>query len=243
MLSRDGIRAVDRDLEAWVHDTVGDAEVSFAAPGRESGPAGVSLYLFALADPDGARAAVHAPVHVHLRYLVSTWSKDDPQAAHDLLGRLLIAALDHGELEVELNPPDALWSGLDAAPRPGFVLTAQLVHQRVRPPVRRVRYPLEAELLPLRSLLGQILVPMPDTPAVPLGGAFVELLGTDKRAESDHLGRFRFDGVLGADAGERARWRLRVSARGAVREYTLSPPQAPDPAEAPLTLSFPLPEE
>jgi hypothetical protein len=140
-----------------------------------------------------------------LRYLITTWGPDVLQA-HRRLGDLIMAALEHGEFEVEADPvPPATWQALGLAPRPAFVLRAPV--RRERPPLRvqSVReVVLEHEAL--ASLEGRVMGP--GDAAIP--NARVEVPSLSLVTWTDDDGRFRFAGV---PAGDRVR-SLRVSAKG-----------------------------
>ena len=101
----------------------------------------MGLYLLALAGAPPPRTRARTPLQFNLRYLVTTWSPQR-QEEHRLLGKLLFAALEREDLEVDLTPlPGELWTALGIRPRPAFVLEVQARRDRPEPRAPRVRGP------------------------------------------------------------------------------------------------------
>jgi len=197
------IDTIDDRLEAWTNRVESDATVTFAAPGREK-DVDLGLYLIDLLPDAGAKGAAGAPVRVLLRYLVSA-SSQDSRRAHRLLGRLVVAALQETDFEVELAPPaPALWSAFGVEPRPCFFLKLPLTWDRPSQEAPLVRFPLSVHQQPLRTLIGQVLAPGD----VPLRDAVVEWRGAASRP-TDSSGRFRIDGFAQEADDHEIRVRLR----------------------------------
>jgi hypothetical protein len=146
------------------------------------------------------------PLQFTLRYLV-TASHEDPLTAHRLLGLLLVAASDHKELEVELEPlPAEAWHAFGVPPQPAFLLHAPLKKDRPESPAKQVLKSVEIIKRPMASLTGLLLGPKD----IPIANARIELVGCDAKATTDSKGRFRFDAI---SAVPQAR-RLRIYTKG-----------------------------
>jgi hypothetical protein len=110
-------------LRAWAAPIVGRGAVSFARPDQPSVAAsGVNFHLEAI--EAGRPPAAH--------YTVTTWAQA-PSEASAMLARVVMAAIDHPELDVDLGlPPRATWPALGPEPRPRCQLRVTV------PPVRSV---------------------------------------------------------------------------------------------------------
>src|SRR5229473_4294663 len=153
------IDQTDRRLVAWIGGILDQVNVSLAAPAATEIGRTVGLYLLELVQSPPARGTRRPPIQMILRYLVTAQAAK-PEEAHQMLGNLVIAALEDPEFEVEQEPlPIATWTALGVAPQPSFVLRVPFRHERpekLAPPVRK---PLVIKQLPLRSFEGQILGP------------------------------------------------------------------------------------
>lgn len=130
-------------------------------------------------------------MQISLRYLVTTWAKN-PETAHRWLGRLVFAAMENSEYEVELDPlPYEVWLALGAAPRPAFILKVRIRLERPEPTVPLVRAPLNVQSSPITHLVGRVLGP----DNFPIAGARVEILSLQQVEHTDSKGWFRFGAV------------------------------------------------
>jgi hypothetical protein len=222
---------VDQRLKAWVADVVGELPVSLAAPERATVEQGVSLYLLELGAAPPARSVRRVPLQFSVCYLV-TVGAETPERAHQLLGELVFAALEVPDLEVELSPvPLELWTALGVAPRPAFRVRVPVRRERAEPNVRRVRFPLIAQMVPNEALLGCVVGPGD----VPIPGALVEVPALKLSTRTDARGYFRFPLVPSLQS----LGRLEVRAKGEVLHVgaeTLAP------QEGPLVIRLPLKE-
>jgi hypothetical protein len=197
---------VDQWLKDWVGSVLEVPEISLAAPSGRRERRGVSLYLMELKDKPPLRTIKRPPLQLLLRYLVTTWA-DRPEDAHHLLGRLVFAAMDNPEFQVDLGPVSLeAWKALDAAPQPSFVLGVTLQRLRLEPKVSIVREPVIVKVSPFTSLHGIVLGPGD----VPLAEARIEIPGLNLETRTDYRGRFRFSMV----PSEPAEKRLEINARG-----------------------------
>jgi hypothetical protein len=141
-----------------------------------------------------------------LRYLITTWAAK-PERAHEVLGLLLLAALQEPEFEVELESVTAdTWAAFKVAPRPSFVLRAPLGQDIQRPAAKLVRRPLSIRATGMTTLNGTVLGPED----VPVAGASVELPTLQLTTNTDWKGRFSFPAV----PAEPAPREILVKARG-----------------------------
>ena len=223
------IDETDRHLATWIGGILDQVNVSLAPPAANETARGVGLYLMELVQTQSARGTRRPPLLMTLRYLVTTQAPK-PEEAHQMLGTLVIAALENPEFEVEQDPlPISLWTALGIAPRPSFVLRVPFRHERpekLAPPVRR---PIVIKQLPLRSLRGRILGP----DDIPIMNARVELPALELYTNTDSKGRFHFAAVPSAP-GPRL---LRVRAKG--QEFSINTEQA-ESDEEPLVIHLKL---
>jgi hypothetical protein len=190
-------------LATWLADTTGVAVVTGPPLPKESARSALVLWPLELR-PERATVGVgvREPFRFRVRHLVLPGGP--PDAAADVLDRILVAAVAAGEPTVVLEPPEPqLWLALATAPRLALLLD---VAAAVVPPTPRqplVRVPLRVEARPVRPLHGRVVGPG----GAPLAGVRVQLTGTGAVTHTDAAGQFSF---AAAPAGERAHLRLRV---------------------------------
>jgi Pvc16 N-terminal domain len=200
------IQVVDARLATWAGEHVKGVQTSFDPPAESRAGEGVCLYLMDVAPrPDEHRDGARR-LRASLRYLVTTWA-EKPERAHELLGDLLLAALQEAEFEVELESVQVeAWAAFKIAPRPSFVVRVPLGQDIERPIAKLVRSPLSIRASGLVSLNGTVLGPGD----VPMAGASVELPALKLSTLTDWKGRFTFSAV----PAEPAPKELLVKARG-----------------------------
>lgn len=196
---------VGKELKEWVEATLEGTSVSLAPPSDEG--EGVHLYLMGFgAEPPARSTRTRVPLQLALRYLVTAYA-EAPEEAHSLLVELAFAAMEHDDVELDLDPiPAALWSAFGVRPRPAFVLVVPLRRERPQPEVPYVRQPLVVHAGPVTRLEGIVLGP----DRIPVVGASVELPDLRMRTRTDRRGAFQFKAVPGASVGKR----LRIRAKG-----------------------------
>ena len=220
------IDQVDRELKQWVKGIVAEVDVVVGLPRQLEGKRGVSLYLLALAEPPAAWKHRQATTRVALRYLVTAWATDD-EDAHSLLGKLIGAALEKREYELDLTePPAAIWAAFGIAPRPAFTLYLPLPLERLELSAKLVRGPLVVRGSPVLSLHGVVLGPGD----IPISGASVELPALQLSTHTDPRGRFSFATV----PGEPGSIQLLVKAKGRAQRITVEQ----NTSDEPLTIRF-----
>jgi len=201
------IEQVDQRLSEWIGSVLtGGIEVSLEPPTGAGNKKIVGLYLKDILPFAHLRNSRRPPLQVMLRYLITARAKNQA-AAHNLLGQLLFAAMEHPEFEVDLEPlPAEMWTAFATAPMPSFMLRVPLRLERSEEPVRLIRSPIEVQQSPLASLEGIILGPE----ETPLTNARVELSTHHLVTRTDIKGRFTFPAV----PTEPAQKNMRIIARG-----------------------------
>jgi hypothetical protein len=200
------IDVVDARLSGWVADRLKGVPVTFEPPVEGRAGEGVSLYLMELTPRADERVERNRTLRASLRYLVSTWAAK-PERAHELLGNLLLAALNEPVFEVDLQPVSLVaWTAFRIGPRPSFVLRVPLRQEVEGPQTKLVRRPLDLRATGVVALDGTVLGP----DDVPLASASVELPALQLTTLTDWKGRFHFAAVP-ADPPPRE---LLVKARG-----------------------------
>lgn len=223
------IDQIDGRLSEWIKTILKNAEVSLGPPGASTAARSVGLYLLELTQTPPARVKRRPPIQIKLRYLVTTQAADTKEA-HQMLGDLLVAALKDPEFEVEQEPvPISLWSALNVAPQPSFVLRVPYNIERPEKIAPPVLHPLIVKSSPLRSLSGQILGPRD----IPIMDARVELPALQLYTNTDSKGRFHFSTV----PAEPHPKLLRVRAKG--KEFSINTEQAAS-ADEPLVIHLQL---
>lgn len=223
------IDETDSNLTDWVSKVLQGVAVSLDPPATTESGKEVRLYLMELVQSSPARGTRRPPLLMTLRYLVTTHAPA-PRDAHQMLGALVIAALQDPEFEVEQEPlPISLWTALGIAPRPAFVLRVPFRHERPEKLAPPVKHPIVIRQLPLRVVEGRVVGPE----NIPIMNARVELPALDLYTNTDSRGRFRFSSVPAAP-GPRL---LRVRAKG--QEFSINTEQAESDKE-PLVIQLQL---
>lgn len=186
------IDSLGDDVRAWIAELLGteQAEVFDRPCGEDEGPA-VVMWLFAMRPGPTVRERERDAYRATCRFLITAVA-DQARRSHDLVGRLLTAALQHPTFEVEPEePPAYLWPSAGLAPRPAFVLRAEAVAHVERTAAPRVRSPLEVRHEALISMHGRVLGPG----ETPIPGASIELVEAGLLTRTDRDGRFTLRSV------------------------------------------------
>jgi hypothetical protein len=200
------IQVIDARMATWAGEHERGVQTSFDPPAEGRAGEGVCIYLMEVAPRPDERRDGARRLRASLRYLISTWA-EKTERAHELLGDLLLAALQEPEFEVELESVhiDA-WTAFRVPPRPSFVVRVPLGQDLQRPAAKLVRQPLAVRASGIVSLNGTVLGP----DDVPMAGASVELPALQLSTLTDWKGRF----TLPAVPAEPAPKELLVKARG-----------------------------
>ncbi|HEX8369223.1 MAG TPA: hypothetical protein VF604_11835 [Pyrinomonadaceae bacterium] len=205
---------IDKHLESWARDVFEgeDFEISFAAPAAaETEKASVYLYLLDVLPTPPGRGVRLPPLLVTLRYLIVPQAKT-PNEAHQLLGKMLVSAMENAEFEVEKEPlPLEVWRAFGIAPRPAFILRVPFKHERKEQIAPSVREPIQLRQAILESLQGQI-----SLNRIPLVSAKVEIPLLKLFTQTDADGKFRF-ASLPSEPQDKS---LLIRAKG--REFSVS---------------------
>jgi hypothetical protein len=222
------IHESDQQLAKWIKTIVDGATVSFDPPGNTQTKT-VGVYLMDLAQTAPDRGSRRPPFLMTLRYLVTTHAPKT-EDAHQMLGALVVAALENSEFEVEQDPlPVSLWSALGIPPRPAFVIRVPFRHERPQKLAPPVKHPLIVKRLPLRSFIGRVVGP----DNIPIMNAQVELPSLDLTTNTDSKGKFSFSSIPD-EPGVKV---LRIRAKG--QEFSINAKQAESETE-PLVIQLQL---
>lgn len=178
---------VDKSLEAWAKDVFADLEVSFFTPVKETDTLSLCLYLLDVFPSPSGRGNRLPPLLATLRYLVVPQGSV-PSENHQLLGKLLVSAMENADFEIEKEPlPFEVWQAFGIAPRPSFVLRVTFKYERTEKLAPPVRHPLTVKHTALETLQGRVLVNQ-----IPMMDANVEIPYLKIFAKTDANGNFRF---------------------------------------------------
>lgn len=202
-------------LRAWAEPLVDPAHLSFDAPRPEPAEAaGVSIHLLTLGRRQTFQGSLPPALEAEARFLVTSWGPDSVAAA-ETLTRLLFAAMDRPDLEVELEPPAAdTWPAFGVRPQPSFELRVPLRKERAVPPVKRVLHPLKVEKAALIPMHGRLSA----NEGIAVSGADITLLPAGPTIRTGDDGTFTFGAVPAS--GTR---RLEVRAKGRRLSLALEP--------------------
>lgn len=208
---RDAVDALAQ-LADWARSVLGEGvAVNFDAPGAALAQArSVNLHLAGLTGKPTVRDGRQPVQQLELGVMVTAWGPDPLQAHQDVCD-LAFAAMDSAAWQVDLDAGAGLpWAALGLAPRPALALRLTLRRQTPVVQAPRVRHPLRVAALPMQVLAGQVLGPGEQ----PVAQARVSCPSAGRSTQTDHLGRFRLEGLPGG-----APPALTVAARGVVQEF------------------------
>ena len=222
----------DDRMKQWAESVIAeslmhDISVNLGPPEVHTSGKGVGLYLLEVVPSSPFSNLKPAPLQLTLKYLVTAWSERFEEA-HDALVRLLFAAMEDPELQVERTPPTTdLWRALGVLPQPALTVLVTLGRERPRSPVKLVTQPLRVELVARVAFHGQILGPG----EIPLSDCSVEVPSLGLTTSSDREGRFAFAGVPSENVTH-----LVVSARG--RQLAVDSKGGYPDSKAPMLIRF-----
>jgi hypothetical protein len=201
------IEEIDQHLSNWITSVCSkDIEVSLRPPGTMGDKKVVGLYLKDILPSVPHHGNRRLPLQVLLRYLITSWA-ESPQEAHQVLGKLLFAAMEHPGFEVELAPiPTEVWNAFGIIPVPAFMLCLPLRVERPEKTDQLIRLPIEISKSGLASMGGMVMGPG----KIPLTNARVELSTHNLVVRTDVKGRFLFPAV----PTQPSRKKLCITARG-----------------------------
>ncbi len=200
------IDEIESQIGEWIAATQNGVLVRTIAPGEIAQEKCIGLYLLDLLPATPGEQGAGKLFQLSLRFLITAWA-DTPEEAHRLLGDLALSVAEHPDYDLELSPLAAQsWAAFGIAPRPSFMLRAQLRRERKLPVVKLIREPMVVRESALVALQGVVVGPK-DTP---ITGAYVELVSLQRSTYTDQKGRFMFSAV----PAEPSRKKLRVKAKG-----------------------------
>lgn len=222
------IEAFDDQVRDWIVSVAEGKQVSLAAPASQRSGSGVGAYLVDLMKAAPVNTIKRPiPLQITLRYLVTVWS-DKPEDAHQLLVRLMFAAMESNNYQVEPEAvPVSLWTAMGLPPQPSFFLRVPVVYDRSGAPPKLVRQPVKIQTSSVISLHGLVLGPG----NTPLADCRVEIPALRLSTSTDYKGRFCFNGVPGEGKNQ-----LVVSAKG--RELPVTFDRTYPDSAAPLVINF-----
>lgn len=200
------IEDIDQQLMQWIAEELPDSQVSLLPPADMGENGGIGLYLMNIPAASPTQESRALAYQVILRYLVTSWSQD-PVNEHQVLYRLLFAAMSHPTYEVELDPLAIReWRAFGIAPRPCFVLRMPMRMQPLRKTEPTVSAPIQLHTVPMVGLDGIVTGPK----QVPIANARVALLTHHLTTLTDFKGRFTFAAVPTTPVKKQ----FRIQARG-----------------------------
>lgn len=218
---------LDGRIKDWAGTVVKGVELSFTAPDGKKAGRGVGLYLVEVIQSPLPSTIKRPPLQLSLKYLITTWS-DKPEDAHEMLVKLMFAAIENKDFQVGLEPiPLSVWASFGIPPQPSFMVCVPLQQERPEPPVKLVREPLKVQTSPMVAFYGLLLGPGD----VPLSGCRVEIPALSLATRTDHKGRFHFPSVPAAGSK-----RLIVKAKGS--QLPVNSEQNYPDSRTPLVIHF-----
>lgn len=115
-------------LVAWARGVLGDITVHLGPPPPFPMGRGVAFRLLDITPRPVPHERRYRRLHASLRYLATAWADDDV-TAHNMLGRLTFAAMQHATIELQPEPPTmALWQALGVPPQPSLIFRCEAFH-------------------------------------------------------------------------------------------------------------------
>lgn len=112
-------------LVRWAGNALDGIQTRLGPPVTGRPGRGVSFQLLTVTPQPVPDAERHRRLCASLRYIATAWAPDDA-VAHNLLGRLVFAAMQQKEFELEREPPSmVLWRSLGVPPQPGVLVTCR----------------------------------------------------------------------------------------------------------------------
>lgn len=130
-------------LKNWIHDTLGEVDVSAGTPVNTTETRSVSLYLKGLGEsPATGATLIKDRLQLQLSYLVTT-SSNEPHEANNDLTKLAFAAMMNKKIEPDFSQlATAEWSAFGVMPKPSFSFRIPLNFEVEIADVKRVKKPL-----------------------------------------------------------------------------------------------------
>ena len=225
------IDEIDQELIEWVGTVLKGENVSLSKPTLSEKGRGIGLYLMELNPIPKVREREGETLQCSLRYLVTAWA-EEPAQAHQLLGKLVFAAMENAMFEVDFEPlSPACWTAFGVEPRPSFFLRLPVRQHRTFPPTKLVTQSVVLRTDPIRTFMGMVYGPKDR----PIPGALVEVPALQLSTRTNSNGQFQFPGLPG-DASVT----LRVRAKGK-EVFVKTDPK--DEKNEPLVISLKLDSE
>ena len=116
-------------LLQWAGDVLGDVPVRLGPPVIGLTGRGVAFHLLDITPHAAPNGEQYRRLNATLRFLATAWAAD-AATAHNLLGRVMFAAMQHKTFVLDHEPPPmALWQALRVPPQPGLLLKCQAHHE------------------------------------------------------------------------------------------------------------------
>lgn len=180
---------INQFLNSWATKIVGKSVLVSNGFESEAGKSQVTIFLHELVPTPPSHRNSIAPLQFGLRYLVSATGANSVGEGHLLLEKLVFAAMENEELELELSSPSPeFWISLGVTMRPSFWLKIKHGHPRSQEQAPPVTEPVELRTSPTAILYGNVVSPT----GIPIVGAQVGLPSDNISVATDSLGRFRF---------------------------------------------------
>lgn len=185
------ISDVDDRLANWAAAVAPGADVVFALRPPVAEQLTIGLYLYAVAHEPSPRTWDRPPHQIRVRYLV-TVAAASPRDEHQVLGDLLVAALDDAGLQVETLPWSAAeWGAAGLPPTPAFAVSTLVFVERPLESAPPVLHELDIHAVETIDLVGTVVGPG----EIPLVDVRVELVGAGRTTRTNAKGQFRLSAV------------------------------------------------
>lgn len=130
-------------LKSWIHETLGEVDISPETPVNTTDTRSVSLYLKGFEESSATGTTFRKDrLQIQLSYLVTTSSKEPHEANNDLT-RLAFAAMMNRKIEPDFSPlATEEWNAFGVQPKPSFSFKIPLNFEVEKTDVKRVKKPL-----------------------------------------------------------------------------------------------------
>lgn len=209
------IDEIDLRLKEWIATVIdSNFQISFEHPGKLDNKPTVSVYLYSLDNSMPTSVAREIPLQITLSYLLTVKSENQMES-HQTLGKLLFAAKEQADFEVEFPAlPTGYWQSFGTVPLPYFTIRLLLVKARNAEQVPRIIEPPRVDIGTLSNIEGIILGPN----NIPISAAKITLEHTKTVSYTDNNGCFS----IATNSASLKIFNCKIDAKG--KQFSISVP-------------------
>lgn len=209
------IDEIDLRLKDWIASVIdSNFQVSFEHPGKMENKPTVSVYLYSLDNSMPTSIAREISFQITLSYLLTVQSENQMES-HQTLGKLLFAANERTDFEVEFpDLPTGYWQSFGTEPLPYFIIRLLFVKARKAEQVPRIIEPPHIDIDTLTNIEGIVL----GVNNQPITAAKITVDHTKTVTYTDRKGCF----LIAADSKSLEKFNCKIDTQG--KQFSISLP-------------------